>query len=65
MDGYEHIQGDQAWIRLSDVIWQVGSFLWWCLVERGLISFRVVVQAFESMAGKCRKESRLDGCVGG
>jgi hypothetical protein len=27
MDGYEYIQGDEAWIRVSDVIWQVRSLL--------------------------------------
>jgi hypothetical protein len=51
MDGYEHIQGNQAWIRLSDVIWQVGSLGLVVSGGEGLISFWVVVQAFESVAG--------------
>lgn len=41
MHGYENIQADQAWIRLSDVIWQV-SFLRSVVPrgeEEGLISF--------------------------
>lgn len=25
MDGYTNIKGDEAWIRLSDVIWEVSS----------------------------------------
>lgn len=58
MDGYTHIKADEAWIRLSDVIWEVSCVPLHRYTGTPADS-SAVVQAAQSMADQRRKDPRI------